>query len=389
MRIAMIGQKGIPAIYGGVEQHVQDLSVRLVKFGHEVTAYSRKWYSNQRKQDFNGVRIRFMPCVHSKHFDTITHTLISTMDAIFRGFDVIHYHGVGPALLSWMPRIFAPQTKVIVTFHSIDRYHQKWGWFAKLILRIGEWSACNFPHKTIVVSKGLQNYCLNEYKTEATYIPNGFNAKQEKYNDKWIARFGLANNQYMVMISRLVPHKGAHILIEAFKQFKNEQSDNQLKLAIVGGSVHTDDYCAALKEAAKEQEDIVFTNFQSGKTLEALYANAAVLIHPSFNEGLPMTVLQAMAMGRPILLSAIEAHMEMSKNSEIFFKENNVQDLKQKLVEFCSWTEEKKNELGEQNARVAIENYDWENIALKTANLYAENTATEAELKKAKEALAA
>ncbi|MEK6658251.1 MAG: glycosyltransferase, partial [Campylobacterota bacterium] len=75
---------------------------------------------------------------------------------------------------------------------------------------------------------------------------------QEKYNDKWITRFGLVKNQYIVMVSRLVPHKGAHILIEAFKQFKNEQPDNQLKLAIVGGSVHTDDYCAALKEAAKE-----------------------------------------------------------------------------------------------------------------------------------------
>ena len=132
MRIAMIGQKGMPAVNGGVERHVHELAVRLVKFGHLVTVYSRTWYvGDNYSKNIEGVKIKLLPTVHTKHFDTISHSLLATIDAIKNDFDVIHYHGVGPSLLAWIPRLFAPKIKVIATFHSIDRYHQKWNWFAK------------------------------------------------------------------------------------------------------------------------------------------------------------------------------------------------------------------------------------------------------------------
>lgn len=369
MRIAMIGQKGIPAIYGGVEQHVQDLSLRLVKLGHEITVYSRKWYTKDSNIKIDGVSIKHAPSINTKHLDTITHTLVSTFNAIWNKFDVIHYHGVGPALFAWLPRILAPKTRVIVTFHSIDRYHQKWGTFAKLMLRIGEWSACKFPHETIVVSKGLYNYSLNEFERKTTYIPNGVEVIPAE-DQSFITRFGLEKNQYLLMVSRLVPHKGAHVLIGAFLNFKKENPENKLKLVIAGDSVRTDKYCEALHELATDREDIIFTGFVSGKTLNALYANATALVHPSFNEGLPFSVLQAMAVSRPVLLSAIEAHLELNKNAEIFFKENDVADLKNKLVEFVSWSEEKKAKLGEINQKTVADNYNWDKISYQTSVVY-------------------
>lgn len=369
MRIAMIGQKGMPAIYGGVEQHVQDMSMRLVKLGHDVTVYSRKWYTKSSNAKINGVNIKHIPSIHTKHLDAITHTFLSTINAIWNKFDIIHYQGVGPAMLSWLPRIFAPKTKVIVTFHSIDRYHQKWGALAKLILRFGEWAACAFPHETITVSKGLYNYCLNEFEKETTYIPNGvevITAEEESF----ITRFGLEKNKYLLMVSRLVLHKGAHVLISAFLNFKKDNPDNKLKLVIAGDSVHTDKYREALRKLASDSEDIIFTGFVSGKTLNALYANTAALVHPSFNEGLPFSVLQAMAASRPVLLSAIEAHLELNKNAEIFFKENSVADLKNKLDEFVVWSEEKKDKLGEINQKMVVDNYNWDKIANETIAVY-------------------
>lgn len=373
MKIAMIGQKGMPAIYGGVEKHVQDLASRLVLADHKVVVYSRKWYTKKDNCEINGVTIKHLPSIHTKHLDTITHSFLATIHAIFSRCDVIHYHGVGPSLIAWVPRLFAPKIKVVVTFHSIDRYHQKWGLFAKLILRLGEWSACQFPHETITVSKGLYNYCLNEFKKETVYIPNGVDVGHAEDAD-FIARFGLTKNQYIVMISRLVPHKGAHVLIEAFKQFKREKPDSKLKLAIVGGSVHTDKYRADLQKQTIGEKDIVLTDFQSDKTLQALYSNTAALINPSFNEGLPMTVLQAMSFGRPVLLSTIEAHLELSQNTEIFFKENNVSALKNKLIEFVGWSDDKKRQIGAENKKTTIENYDWKTIAEKTSDLYGETS---------------
>jgi hypothetical protein len=82
MRIAMIGQKGIPAIQGGVERHVHDLSLGLVENGQEVTVYARKWYSPNESPTFQGVKIKYLPCVHTKHLDAITHSFLATIDAI-------------------------------------------------------------------------------------------------------------------------------------------------------------------------------------------------------------------------------------------------------------------------------------------------------------------
>ena len=138
MRIAMIGQKGLPAKFGGVERHVHELSVRLVKIGHKVTVYSRKWYTGGKDKKFAGVEIQHLPSIRTKHLDAITHSFLATLNAIKNKSDVIHYHGIGPSLVSWIPRLFAPRIKVITTFNSIDRKHEKWGLGARLILKLSE-----------------------------------------------------------------------------------------------------------------------------------------------------------------------------------------------------------------------------------------------------------
>jgi len=323
MKIAMIGQKGIPACYGGVERHVHDLSVGLVKDGLNVTVYCRKWYTDGSTGNFEDIKRVFMPSIHTKHFDTITHTLIASIHASFMKFDVIHYHGVGPSLMSWIPRLLSPNTKIITTFHSIDRYHQKWNIIAKWFLRLGEWTACKFAHATISVSNSLKQYCQNEFKMETSYIPNGVNITEETFSNESLAQFGLESGKYLVMVSRLVPHKGAHLLIEAFTNLKEKYTDNDairnLKLAIVGGSVYTNEYVKSLHQMANRNHDIVFTDFQSGNTLKELYANSLALVHPSLNEGLPITVLEAMCYAKPALVSNIPEHLELVNDIRTVF----------------------------------------------------------------------
>ena len=360
MRIAMIGQKGIPAIYGGVEKHVHDLAIHLAK-NHEVYVYSRKWYSNSQDQKFEGVNIIHTPTIHTKHLDAIINTFTSTIHALFQKYDIIHYHGVGPSLLSWLPRVFAPKTKVVTTFHSIDRYHQKWNFFAKLILRLGEKTACTFAHKTIAVSESIKQYCLNEFNKNVTYIPNGVNEKTTEIFENKLNQFHLQKNNYLVMVSRLVPHKGAHILIEAFQK---------LKLAIVGGSAYTDTYIKKLHLQASSINDIIFTDFQTGESLEQLYFNSIALVHPSLNEGLPITVLQAMSYGVPTLVSKIPEHLEIIKNPEVLFQENNTEDLKNILYNFLQKTEKEKKQIGKENLEIIKKYYSWQVVVPEIEKVY-------------------
>jgi len=368
MRIAMIGQKGIPTRFGGIERHVEELSRRLGRMGHEVIVYTRAWYALPRRRFSKGVSTVAAPTINTKHLDAIVHTFTSTVKALFAGVDVIHYHGVGPSLLAWIPRLFSPRTRVVATFHCIDRKHQKWNVLARLMLGLGEWAACAFPHETITVSKTLEAYCRDRYDCEARYVPNGI-AKPEAAGGRTLSRFGLRRNGYLIMVSRLVRHKGVHYLIQAFQNLEKRQLTRGLKLVIVGDSAFTDDYVAELKELAAGNDNIIFTGYIQGRPLRQIFANAFAVVHPSESEGLPIAVLEAMSYGKAVLASDIPEIMEVTREHGLNFKNKSVSDLTRKLRHLIAHPE-----LAETKGRAArtfvMANYHWDDVAKAVDRLY-------------------
>lgn len=379
MKIAMIGQKGIPAIYGGIERHVEELSRELGAQGHEILVYARNWYTQGQKQPvYPGVRAIVLPTIHTKHLDAIVGSFVATIHAIFTRPDVIHYHGVGPSLLSWIPRLLAPRVKVVATFHCIDRYHQKWGAIAKFFLRLGEKAACFFPHQTIAVSKTIQNYCLNEYQTATSYIPNGAKLPTAFTPATHLKQFGLEPGRYILMVSRLVAHKGAHYLLAAWQYACKLQPrlNERYKLVIVGGSTFTDSYVETLHTMAEYDKSVVFTDWQNGEALAALYKHAALLVHPSENEGLPFTVLEAMAEAKAVLVSDIPEHQELITDTRFLFKTASVGSLSEKLLALLPQPK-LLGEAGACNRALVAAEFNWARIAERTLHLYQTNTKTE------------
>ncbi len=334
MRIAIIGQKGIPTLFGGVERHVEELSVSLAQRGHAVTVYTRPYYTNPQRRAWKGVHLVSLPSVRTKHLDAISHTLLATFHAILHNFDVVHFQGVGPALLSFLPRVLRPRMRVIVTFHCLDRLHKKWGAFARTMLRLGEWAAVTFPHRTIVISRTVQRYCRRRYGAAPVYIPYGvsFDAPSPRSSAGLTRRFGLHADRYILVVSRLIPHKGIHYLIEAYKRLRTTK-----KLVIVGDAFYTDDYARQLRTLAGNDPRIVFTGFQHGAALANLYAHAYLFVLPSETEGLPMVLLEAARAGTCVLASNIPENMEMIKaDGETIgctFRNKDTDDLTRKLRE--------------------------------------------------------
>lgn len=376
MKIAILGSKGIPAKSGGIERHVEELTTRLVKRGFDVTVYGRAWYTGRTAQVFKtqGVRSVMLPSFKTKNFDAITHTLVATIHAIREGYDVFHFHGVGPSLLAWIPRVFAPRSRVLATFHCIDRGHQKWGLFARLMLKIGEWAACNFAHKTIVVSKTLAHYTREVYRCDASYIPNGITppAPKASGDKRVLKKLGLTNGKYVVMVSRLVRHKGAHTLIEAWKKLKDGTDDYRvrgLKLAIVGDGAFTDAYVKELHALAQGREDIVFAGFRSGAELATLIGSSAFAAHPSVSEGLPIAVLEEMAYGKAVLATDIPEHLEIIEGKGYTFRSGKVRDLMLQLHYLATHPKERAK-TGAVAKKFVTTYYRWDDIAKDTADMY-------------------
>lgn len=377
MNIAMIGQKGMPAIHGGVERHVEGLSKRLVERGLDVTVYARAWYSPDMHTELDGVAIRYVPTIHTKHLDTITHTFLATIDAIRNKVDIIHYHGVGPSLLSWIPRVFAPHIRVVTTFHSIDRKHRKWNLFARFMLMVGEWTSCAFSHRTIAVSQTIKQYARDVYDAEVDYIPNAVSIPERTDAETELRKWSLNKGKYVLMVSRLIPHKGAHYLIDAWKQLKEKHPQvlKGMKLVIVGDGYYTDEYVHSLQMQADGHHDIVFMGFQSGETLHQLFSHARCMVHPSDNEGLPIVVLEGMSYGLPLLVSDIIEHRDLIRDKNQQFTAGSVKSLTKKLKEFLETDTALLQEVGEQHKEVIRGEYEWSEVVSHIIRLYVDEQA--------------
>ncbi|HUT22267.1 MAG TPA: glycosyltransferase family 4 protein [Candidatus Bipolaricaulota bacterium] len=369
MKIAFIGQKGLPAKYGGVENHVEKLAMGLAERGHDVFVYTRPWYTDKNLKEYKDVSLISLPSLKTKHFDAISHTFLCTMHSLFKKYDVIHYHGIGPALMSFLPRIFLRRTKVVVTFHSIDSLHEKWGAVARFFLKLGERFAVTAPHETIAVSKSLQKYCHDKFNVEVVYIPNGASLP-ESFGDNIVKeKFNLRSKGYLLVAVRLIKVKRIDLLIEAFKDLKTEK-----RLVIAGGSVFTDDYVNDLKKMAAGDRRIMFTGFQSGEALQQLFENALLFVHPSDSEGLPISVLESMSFGVPTVVSNIPAHLELmpeNLRSALVFEKGDAGDLKKKLSSLLANVNTLPN-MGQQLKREVIDEFDWQKVIERTEKLYKE-----------------
>lgn len=355
MKIAVIGQKGIPAKFGGVEKHVEDLATNLAQRGHEVYVYTRRNYTPADLASSRGVNLISLPSVNSKHLDAISHTFLACLDVARRDVDVVHFHSIGPSSLLWLVKLLKPRTPVVATFHTQCYMHQKWSSVAKLYLRFGELVCCKLSDKTIAVSKTLQAYAQKKYRNNIVYIPNGVTVRPVGDTDALDA-WQLISGGYVLAVSRLVKHKGIGYLIEAFKKIETDK-----KLVIVGDSAFTDKYVAQIRRLAESDPRIVFTGNQTGEALKQLFSHAYIFVQPSESEGLSIALLEAMAYEQAVLVSDIPENLEALPGSDYVFKSKSIRDLRIKLEAVLA-TPESVNRNRRINREHVLKHYNWQDI---------------------------
>lgn len=366
MNIAFLGQKSFEPSErgGGIETHVHELAPRLVRAGHHVLVYVRPRYQDVHTRYKEGVRLRALPTLYTKHLEAIAHVLLSSIDVLFRRVDVVHYHGVGPALLSWIPRLCKRRATVIVTFHAQDRFHQKWGPLARAVLHAGEWAACRIPHTTIAVSHGIQILCRDRYRTEAVFIPNGAEARTVRTRTR-ILQEGLKPNGYILFVGRILPVKGLHHLIRAFRRVKTDK-----QLVIIGApAVGEEAYMTSLTRDAQGDARIRFLGFRPQEELPEFYANAYVYCQPSESEGLPLSVIEAMGFGTAVLVSDIPGNVEAIHHVGFTFANGDVDDLATQLQMLVDHPDNVARAAKEVRQTVRTF-FHWDHIAQQTMEVY-------------------
>jgi len=357
MKIAIVGTRGMLWRYSGIEVSVNEAAKCLGERGYKIVIYCRK-LKNVLIPGYlcKNIKLVYIPTVNSKHLGTFIHAFFSTLHLIFSDIDIAHFHALGPSFFAFLPRLFGKKT--IVTIHCLDWKRKKWKYPAKIFLKICEYTAIFFPHKTTVVSKTLKYYFEKKFRKNIYFIPNAVNinnpSQQEEGNIKKL--------NYMLFVGRLVPEKGIHHLIKAFNAL-----DTDKELIIAGESSFTDDYAAYLRRMAGKNTK--FLGFVGDRELDRLYRNAYIFILPSEVEGSSLSLLEAMSYGRCVVVSDIPECLEIIHDCGISFRCGDYLDLKDKL-QYLIDNPDIVSMMGLKARRRISERYNWDIIIDELERLY-------------------
>jgi len=360
VKVLVIGIRGMPSVEGGIETHAEQLYPRLAVLGCKIEALVRTPFVPRHTGDFGLIRIRRLWSPRKVGYEALIHSILGVLYAGLVRPDILHIHGIGPAIVTPIARLFG--LKVVVTHHGQDYAREKWGPFGRRVLRLGERLGMRHSHARIAISKTISDFVLAEYARKTFLIPNGVVPVEPSTGGEHLHRFGLTPGRYFLQVGRMVPEKRQLDLIRAYVLAK----PRGWKLALVG-ALGNDSYSRSV-EAAGRDAGAVLTRYLRGEALEQIYSHAGAFVLPSSHEGLPIALLEASSYGLPVLASDIPANIEVSLDPSDYFPLGDIASLTDRLTQLA-------NTPSDESARArrrqwVTQHYDWDRIADQTLQVY-------------------
>src|SRR5215510_3656897 len=360
MRIAILGTRGIPASYGGFETFAEHLSSRLVARGHDVTVYCRSHYVSPRQLEYLGVRLKVLPTIHHKYFDTVVHTLLSAIHAAPRRFDAALICNCANAPFSLILRLTG--TPVAINVDGLEHKRKKWGRLGRQYYRLAEYLSTLLPNEMVTDALVIQDYYLARHNTPSTMIAYGSEVERRPNRDT-VRKWRVEPNRYVLYVSRLEPENNAHLVIEAFKKVRTAY-----RLLIVGDAPYAEQYINSLKASARGDKRIIFTGFVFGQDYRALQQNAYCYVHATEVGGTHPALLEAMGYGNCVLTLAAPENIEAIGYAGLIYSDvNELVEKLQRVLRDGSLVHSYRN-----RAQLRIQqHYDWESVVDQYEQLFA------------------
>ena len=286
MRVVQVTQS-YPPSQGGVENHVEAISTRLVEAGHDVTVISADAGAGKRSETRDGVvirRFRSLSPSGAYHFAPQVAGAIRSRDP-----DVVHVHNYHALLLPFAAFV-ANDATLIVTPHyhggSESSFRDR---LLQLYHPIGQW-VLDRADVVVAVSNWERKQLRADFDIEAEVIPNGIEVDRfstgEAYNH---------DRPYLLCVGRLEKYKGVQHAIRAMTNFP------EYDLLIAGSGPYRDQ----LEDTAEEvnvEDRVRFLGYVSDENLPGLYRGAEVFVTLSSFESFGLTVGEALASRTPCVV---------------------------------------------------------------------------------------
>ncbi len=369
MKIALVSPYDFSSP-GGVVNHIRALASEYKKLGHDVCILSPTSEKNYSGPD------KFLPMGDVKAIPfggTVVRISISLnlapriKDILEKEqFDVIHLHEpFMPMLCSAMLKY--SRTVNIGTFHACNgKPGYYWGW--PISVKMLKDRNKNLQGH-IAVSSAALRYATKFVSGDFSVIPNGVSLERfnpsvkpfEEYRD------GKIN---IVFVGRMEKRKGLHYLLGAYNKLK-KVNDN-IRLIVVGsGKTLRKAYETYVRK--ENLQDVVFIGEVAFNDLPRWYQTADIFCSPATGEeSFGMVLLEAMALGKPIVASANEGYSTVVTNGKegILVTPKSVDELEAALKKLID-----DGDLRQQMGQAGLETvkqYDWPVVAQRILAYYDE-----------------
>jgi N-acetylglucosaminyldiphosphoundecaprenol N-acetyl-beta-D-mannosaminyltransferase len=350
--IAFLGSRGVPARYSGFEVVVEELGKRLAARGHDITVYNRLPHFGAPQPVWEGMRIIGLPTIPTKSLDTIVHTTLSMLDAMWRRYDIIYLCGVGNAILGRLAR--AAGMKVIINVDGADFSRRKWRGFARSWLKRSERWATESADCIIADNTTIVDRYEREYGVRPEHLSYGLTVRDEPVRGGELERWGLQPDGYFLYVARLTPENEAELLLRAHRAARDP-----LPLVLVGADPYEHAYRRRLEKLAGGR--VIFTGLRFGDAYVELSQNARAFIMPATIEATRLVLLDQLGMGKAIIYHDCAATREVLGDAGIpFGPEDPVASLAAQLDRAKEHPEE--CAAAAQRARRRAEHFRWENV---------------------------
>jgi glycosyltransferase involved in cell wall biosynthesis len=314
MRIAIMGTRGIPAMYGGFETMASELSARLSERGHDVTVYCHVGRTDETQSVPAGVRRRFLPALRGKYLETVSHTALCALDAVLHRYDVVLMVNAANAIFAGIPRLRG--SAVALNVDGIERQRAKWGLAGRLWYAAGERFALIFPNVIVADAVVIQDYYRDRHGHGSELIAYGATAlpREPKPVFSEPPLDGVHADEYLLYVSRLEPENQALLVVDAYRQVDGERA-----LLIVGDAPYASEYKAKLQHAAELDPRVRLVGGIYGQRYRDLQRGALAYIQATSVGGTHPALIEAMAAGNLVIAYGSPENVEVTGGTALLF----------------------------------------------------------------------
>lgn len=331
LRIGILGTRGIPAAYGGFETFAQELSGRLAARGHDVTVYCRSGRTGTGAPP-PGVRRQELPSIHHKYLETVSHTALSAIHALVRGYDAMVICNAANAAFAWIPRLRG--TGVALNVDGLESRRAKWNRLGQAYYRLSERIATRTPNRIVTDARVIQAHYRETHNADSTFVAYGTDLAPQPppppAPDGPLARYRIDPGKYVLYVSRLEPENHAHTVAAAF----SDCPELPLELIITGNAPYAARYIRRVLMEADSRT--VFTGGVYGPGYHELMAHALCYVHATVVGGVHPALVEAMGHGKAIACADTPENRETLGDAGVYFAPGDAASCGAALRRVCS-----------------------------------------------------